>query len=32
MPANVVGATGARNPVVLGKVVPGRNYHSTRLR
>ncbi len=31
MPANVVGATGARSPVVLGKVVPGRNYHSTRL-
>jgi anhydro-N-acetylmuramic acid kinase len=32
MPANVVGATGARSRVVLGKVVPGRNYHSTRLR
>lgn len=32
IPANVVGATGARSPVVLGKVVPGRNYHSTRLR
>lgn len=32
MPSNVIGATGARRPVVLGKVVPGRNYHSTRLR
>ena len=31
MPSNVVGATGARRPVVLGKIVPGRNYHSTRL-
>ena len=31
MPSNVIGATGARRPVVLGKVVPGRNYRSTRL-
>ena len=31
MPANVIGATGARSPVVLGKVVPGRNYRGTRL-
>jgi anhydro-N-acetylmuramic acid kinase len=31
MPSNVIGATGARSPVVLGKVVPGRNYRSTRL-
>ncbi len=31
MPSNVLGATGARAPVVLGKVVPGRNYHTTRL-
>lgn len=32
MPSNVVGATGARATIVLGKVVPGQNYHSTRLR
>ena len=31
MPSNVIGATGARSPVVLGKVVPGRNYRSTQL-
>ena len=31
MPSNVVGATGAQSPMVLGKVVPGRNYRSTRL-
>ena len=31
MPSNVLGATGARAPVVLGKVVPGRNYRTTRL-
>ncbi|MBI3302458.1 MAG: anhydro-N-acetylmuramic acid kinase [Deltaproteobacteria bacterium] len=31
LPANVPGATGARMPVVIGKVVPGRNYRGTRL-
>ena len=32
MPSNVIGATGAQDTIVLGKVVPGHNYHSTRLR
>ncbi len=31
LPANVRGATGARAQVVLGKVVPGRNYRTTRI-
>jgi anhydro-N-acetylmuramic acid kinase len=31
LPANVPSATGAREPVVIGKIIPGRNYRSTRL-
>lgn len=31
MPSNVMAATGAQSPAVLGKIVPGHNYRSTRL-
>jgi len=31
LPANVPSATGARMAVIIGKVVPGRNYRQTRL-
>ena len=31
LPSNVPSATGARAPVILGKIIPGKNYRSVRL-